>query len=102
MRKTGDIPGTPGITLVGPRGTVVLKEGVIRATRHIHMSEADGKRFGLSDGQIVRARSSGPTSLIFENVLVRVSDSFVLDFHLDTDDASAAGLDTGSFVEVMP
>ncbi len=102
VRKTGDIAGTPGITLVGRRGTVVLREGAIRATRHIHMSETDGKRFGLSDGQIVRARSSGPTSVIFENVLVRVSDGFVLDFHLDTDDASAAGLDTGSFVEVMP
>ncbi|MFH1311672.1 MAG: phosphate propanoyltransferase [Candidatus Eisenbacteria bacterium] len=102
VRRTCDIAGTPGITLVGPRGTVVLKEGAIRATRHIHMSESDAVRFRLSDGQIVRARSTGPASVIFENVLVRVSDSFVLDFHLDTDDASAAGLDTGSFVEVMP
>ena len=66
------------------------------------MTEADAQRFGLCDGQIVRARSSGPMSVIFENVLVRVSESFVLDFHLDTDDASAAGLDTGAFMEVMP
>jgi putative phosphotransacetylase len=102
VRRTGDIAGTPGITLVGPRGTVVLKEGAIRATRHIHMSQGDAARFGLVDGQIVKARSGGPTSVVFENVLVRASDSFVLDFHLDTDDANAAGLSTGSVIEVMP
>jgi putative phosphotransacetylase len=102
VRRTGDTAGTPGITLVGPRGTVVLKEGALRATRHIHMSGDDAGRFGLVDGQVVRARSGGPTSVIFENVLVRASNSFVLDFHLDTDDANAAGLDTGSLVEVMP
>ena len=102
VRRTGDIAGTPGITLVGPRGTVVLREGAIRATRHIHMSEDDATRFGLVDGQIVRARSGGPMSLVFENVLVRAGNSFVLDFHLDTDDANAAGLTNGSMVEVMP
>jgi putative phosphotransacetylase len=102
VRRTGDVAATPGITLVGPRGTVVLSEGAIRATRHIHMSEDDAARFKLVDGQVVRVRSGGPTSVVFENVLVRASNSFVLDFHLDTDDANAAGLTTGSFVEVMP
>jgi putative phosphotransacetylase len=102
VRKTGDLAGSPGLTMVGPCGTVVLKEGAIRATRHIHMSEEDAARFGLRNGQIVRARTTGERAVVFENILVRVSGSFVLDFHLDTDDANAAGLDTGCFVEVLP
>ena len=102
IRATGDLAGTPGLTLVGPKGTVVLKEGAIRATRHIHMSPEDASRFGLHDRQIVRARTTGPRAVTFEHVLVRVSDTFVLDFHLDTDDANAAGLDTGGLVEILP
>ncbi len=102
VRKSGDVAGTPGLTLVGSKGTVVLKEGAIRGTRHLHMTPADALRFGLQDGQLVRARATGPRSVTFENVLVRVRDSFVLDFHIDTDDANAAGLDTGCFVEVLP
>ncbi|HEC83168.1 MAG TPA: phosphate propanoyltransferase [Firmicutes bacterium] len=102
VRRTGDLAGSPGITLVGPRGTVVLSEGAIRATRHIHMTPGDAERFGLRDGQIVRARIEGPRSLVFENVLVRVSSRFVLDFHIDTDDANAAGVTTGCLAEVLP
>jgi putative phosphotransacetylase len=102
VRRSGDVGGSPGLTVIGPRGTVVLKEGAIRATRHIHMNEQDAVRFGISDGQIVRARTSGERAVVFENVLVRVSPSFVLDFHIDTDDANAAGLETGCFAEVMP
>jgi len=102
VRRTGDLAGSPGITLVGPRGTVVLSEGAIRATRHIHMTPGDAERFGLRDGQVVRARIEGPRSLVFENVLVRVSSRFVLDFHIDTDDANAAGVTTGCLAEVLP
>lgn len=102
VRRTGDLQGTPGITLVGPKGTVILKQGAIRAHRHVHMTKEDARRFGLKDGQVTRARTTGPTGVIFENVVIRVSDSFVLDFHIDTDDANAAGLDTGCFVEILP
>lgn len=102
VRKTGDLTGTPGLTIVGPKGTVVLKQGAIRATRHIHMSPADASRYGVADGQVVRARTAGVTALTFENVLIRVRDTFVLDFHLDTDDANAAGIGTGCFAEVIP
>lgn len=102
IRPSGELAGTPGLTVIGPKGTVVLREGAIRATRHIHMTPEDASRFGLHDRQIVRARTIGPRALTFEHVLVRVSDTFVLDFHLDTDDANAAGLDTGSFAEVLP
>jgi putative phosphotransacetylase len=101
IRRTGDLSGTPGLTLVGPRGTVQLHEGAICATRHIHMHPSDAKRFGLVDGQIVKARVTGERGLLFDNVLVRVRETFALDFHLDTDDASAAGLDNGSLVEIV-
>jgi putative phosphotransacetylase len=102
VRRTGDLAGTPGLTVVGPVGTVILTEGAIRATRHIHMSEVDASRFGLSDGQVVKAQTAGPRAVTFGNVLVRASNRFALDFHLDTDDANAAGLETGSFVEILP
>jgi putative phosphotransacetylase len=102
IRRTGDLSGTPGLTVVGPRGTVNLREGAVSATRHIHMTPADAERLGVCDGQIVRARVTGERGLVFDNVLVRVSDSFALDFHLDTDDANAAGLENGSLVEIIP
>lgn len=101
VRQTGDLAGTPGLTVIGPKGTVVLREGAIMANRHIHMSPDDAKRFGLCDGQIVRARIHGQRGLIFENVAIRVSDRFVLDFHIDTDDASAAGVVTGDLAEIL-
>ncbi len=101
VRRTGDLAGSPGITLVGPNGTVVLKQGAIRGTRHIHMSPHDGERFSLVDGQIVRVKIEGPRALVLENVLVRVSSRFALDFHIDTDDANAAGVTTGCLAEVL-
>ena len=101
VRETGDLEGTPGLTIVGPKGTVVLNGGAIMANRHIHMSPLDAKRFGLTNGQIVRARVGGARGLIFENVRVRVSERFVLDFHIDTDDASAAGVVTGDLAEIL-
>ena len=102
IRKTGDVAGTPGLTVVGPRGTVVLAEGAIRATRHIHMTVADGERLGLADGQVLKVKVGGPAGLTLDNVVVRVSDRYALDFHLDTDDANAAGLQTGDLVEILP
>ena len=101
VRKTADLKGSPGVTVVGPAGTVVLKEGAIRTTRHIHMSPADAARFGLADGQIVKARVEGVRAVTFENVIIRVGERFVLDFHIDTDDANASGVDTGCFAEVV-
>ena len=102
IRRTGDLARSPGVTVVGPHGTVNLKEGVVSATRHIHMAPADAGRFGVHDGQLVRARAGGERGLVFDNVLIRVSERFALDFHLDTDDANAAGLGNGSLVEIIP
>lgn len=101
VRTTADLKSSPGVTVVGPQGTVVLKEGAVRSTRHIHISESDAARFGLKDGQVVKTRIAGIRAVVFENVEVRVGERFVLDFHIDTDDANASGANTGDFAEII-
>ena len=95
IRMSGDIGGTPGLILEGPAGQVELKNGVILAQRHIHMTPTDARRLGLQSGDVVRVRVEGGRELIFGDVAVRVSPKFKLEFHLDTDEANAAELNTG-------
>jgi len=96
VRASGDLDGTPGITLRGPHGELTLSEGVICAWRHIHMTPADARAFGVGDGDIVEVDvTGGPRRLTFGDVLVRVSDKFALEMHIDTDEANAAELDSG-------
>lgn len=101
VRQSGDIAGSAGITIVGPVGAITIKEGVIIAQRHIHMSPEDAKKFGVSDKDTVSVRVDGARALIFTNVLVRVRDDFRLDFHIDTDEANAAMLGNGDEVTVL-
>ena len=101
VRDSGDTAGTPGCVLVGPKGAVTLKEGVIIAARHMHISTVEAAKFGLKDMDRIAIRTSGPKSVIFNNVLVRVSDKFALDFHLDTDEANGAGVKNGDMVEIV-
>lgn len=101
VRQSGDIAGSAGITIVGPAGCVTIKEGVIVAQRHIHMSPADAERFGLADKDTVSVRVDNERGLIFTNVLVRVRDDFALDFHIDTDEANAALLNNGDEVTML-
>jgi acetate kinase len=92
---SGDLDGTPGLYLEGPAGQVELKNGVIYAQRHMHMRPTDARRLGLEDGDVVRVRAEGDRELIFGDVAVRVSPKFKLEFHLDTDEANAAQLNSG-------
>ncbi|MBK6519679.1 MAG: acetate/propionate family kinase [Polyangiaceae bacterium] len=93
VRDSGDVRGTPGVTLVGPKGSVTLKEGVICARRHIHMAPEDAARFGVADGDVVEvAVDSSGRDLTFGDVLVRVSPKYRLEMHVDTDEANAAEL----------
>jgi len=101
VRKSGDVAGSPPITMVGPRGTVVLREGAIRATRHIHMTARDAEVHGVSDGDLVRVRFPGPKALTFENVLIRVAKNAALELHLDTDDANAADVRLPMSVDIL-
>ncbi len=93
VRESGDVAGSGACKLVGPCGEVELAEGVIVAKRHIHMTPEDAEKYGISDRQIVQVEI--PTegrSLIFGDVVARVSDKFKLAMHLDTDEANAAGV----------
>lgn len=103
VRDSGDLDGTPGATLIGPKGTVVLSQGVILAKRHLHLTPEDAKAFGVSDKQLVSVRCGGDRALTFDAVLCRVSPNYKLEFHLDTDEANAALLKNGDLVALeMP
>lgn len=105
LRQSGDLEGTPGVRLRGPRGEVTLARGAIIAKRHVHMSPDDARRFGVSDQQVIRVEAGGARPAMLGDVIVRVSPSFALDLHLDTDEANAAGLDEASvvaFVDAAP
>ena len=101
IRESGSLEGTPGIQILGPAGKVLLESGVIVAARHIHMSPKDAEHFGVKAGEIVSAYVSGPRSITFNQVIIRVREDFVLDFHIDTDEANAAFLKTGDYVYIV-
>ena len=101
VRESGDIKGSAPITIVGPKGIVTLKEGCIIANRHIHMSDEEGKMFGLNDGDYVTVEIDGERRTTFYDVQVRVNKAFRLEMHIDTDDANAAGLKNGSKVSIV-
>ena len=91
VRESGDVAGSAACKLVGPAGEVELKEGVIVAKRHIHMTEADAAEFGVANGQIVKLEvNTNGRSLIFGDVVVRVRNDFALACHIDTDESNAA------------
>ncbi len=96
IRNSGDVRNSPSIKLVGPAGELTLKEGLICARRHIHMDPASATAFGVSDKDVVEvAVNSEGRDLIFGDVLVRVSPKYVLEMHIDTDEANAAEIRTG-------
>lgn len=101
VRNSGDLEGTPGCKIIGPKGEVVIDKGVIAAARHIHMHTSDAQRYELNDKDIVSVKTRGQRSLTFNNVLVRVHDTYALDFHLDLDEGNAAGLKNGDTVEIL-
>jgi len=96
IRRSGHHDESPGVTLVGPYGSVTIEHGVIQAERHIHMTPDDATAYGVSDGDYVEVEVlNGERSLTFGDVLVRVKKSYVLEMHIDTDEANAADLNTG-------
>lgn len=101
VRISGDIKGSSGIKIIGPKGEINLKEGVIIAQRHIHMSPDEARSFGVKDGDIVKVKVSGERALTFDNVIIRSGPTHKLDFHIDIDEANAAGLSQGDLVEII-
>lgn len=100
-KMSGELAGTPGITLVGPKGTVETKGGLIIAQRHIHMSPSDALKFGVHDGETVKIETEGIRGGIFNNVAIRVTETSALECHLDTEEANAMGLSGTSKITIV-
>jgi putative phosphotransacetylase len=92
VRISGDIEGTPGAVVMGPRGVVHLRKGVIRAAIHTHMNPDEAAQFGVKHGDVMKLRVGGDAGVVFNRVHVRVDPAFRLDVHMDTDEANACGL----------
>lgn len=102
VRVSGDVKGTPGCVLVGPQGVVELKQGVIRAMRHVHMGPEDLEFYGVKDGDHMHLRieSEGCTTVL-EDLAVRAGKGIKLEVHLDTDEGNACNLEKASKVELV-
>ena len=101
VRMSGDVNGSPGVILEGPQGRITLAQGVIVAQRHIHLTPAEGMRFGVQDKQIVRLQTYTDRPVLFEDVIVRISDQFSPRVHLDYDEANACGFRTGDLGRIL-
>jgi propanediol utilization protein len=102
VRSSGDVKDSPGAVLIGPEGKVELKQGIIGAKRHIHMTPEDASRMGVRDKQTVKLQVYTARPLIFEDVLVRVSPDYATFVHLDYDEANACGFSAGDLGRIVP
>jgi len=102
VRHSGNIKGTPGCVLVGPKGVVELNEGVIRAARHVHMNNSDAAHYGVKNGDFMKLRIEAPQcTLVMEDLLVRADATSKLEVHIDTDEGNACFLDGATKVELL-
>ena len=102
IRLSGDVAGSPGITLEGERGRVNLSQGVIAAQRHVHLTPADAAMFGVKNGQTVRLQTFTARPTVYGDVAVRVSPDFASYVHLDFDEANACGFRKGDLGRLLP
>lgn len=102
VRISGDVQGTPGCVLVGPKGVVELQQGVIRAMRHVHMGPSDLAHYGVSDKAMINLRVESPgCTTVLEDLVVRAGDRIKLEVHLDTDEGNAINLENATKVELV-
>jgi putative phosphotransacetylase len=101
VRPSGDVEGSAKLVLVGPKGAVYLKQGVIIANRHIHLTPEYATSHGIKDGDYVDVEIQGIKPTRFYEVQVRVRDDFNIEMHIDTDDANSAGLKNGDLVKII-
>ena len=102
VRLSGDVTDTPGITLRGEKGSLSLTRGVMAAQRHIHLTPEAAAWFGVKDKQVVKLRTFTARPCIFEDVVVRISDSFAPAVHLDYDESNACGFRSGDLGRILP
>lgn len=101
VRDSGDLKGSTPIRILGSKGEVTLSEGCIIAKRHIHINDEDAAKLGVQDKQIVKVKVGGNRGLVFDEVLIRVHPTFVLEMHVDTDEANACSLQNGELVSLL-
>ena len=102
VRMSGDIKGTPGGYVMGPKGMLEMKDGIIRAARHVHMSPADAKFYGVKHLDRITLKVTSPDcNTRFDDLIVRVDPSFKLEVHMDTDEANACDLERATKVELI-
>ena len=100
VRLSGDIKGTPGAVIAGPKGVIELKEGVIRAAIHVHMNPEEAAHFGVKQGDLMKLLVGGASGVTFNKVHVRIDPTARLNVHMDTDEANACGLHLTKDVEL--
>ena len=101
LRMSGHPEGSPGGTIIGPKGSVELNEGFIISARHVHMSDEEAAVYGLKNGDVISLKKGGERETVFGNVVVRCGDGHSLELHIDTDEANAAMLRNGDLLEVI-
>ena len=100
-RSSGELDGSASVTVIGPKGVIYLKYGVIRANRHLHISDKDAAHLRIKNNDFVDVRISGHKGLTFNNVQVRVTPGFKPELHVDTDDGNAADIKNGTIAEIV-
>ena len=101
IRESGDVAGSAACKIVGPCGEVDLTEGVIAAKRHIHLTPESAAEFGVADKEIVCVKIDSARPLVFDDVVVRVSEKFAPAMHVDTDESNAAALSGEVYGEII-
>lgn len=101
LRISGNHEGTPGCTIMGPKGAITVDRGVIRAERHVHVSQADMDYYGVRDGDYMNLKIDGPCGVTFDRVRVRYHPKVVLEVHIDTDEGNACDLDSATHMELF-
>ena len=101
IRQSGDLKNTPGLKILANDKAVDLEKGVICARRHVHMTNEDAKKFKVHDSQIISVKVFGERPLVFDDVVVRVSDKFNTSMHIDYDESNACGFSKGILGRIL-
>jgi propanediol utilization protein len=101
LRISGNHEGSPGITILGPKGALTIPQGVVRAERHVHMSTEDMAYYGVKDGDYLKLKIDGPCGVLFDRIKVRYHSKVVLEVHIDTDEGNACDIDSATHMELI-
>ena len=101
LRISGNHEGTPGVTILGPKGAITISNGVIRAERHVHMGQSDLDHYHVKDGDYMKLKIEGPCGVTFDRVKVRYHPKVILEVHIDTDEGNACDLESATKMELV-